>query len=164
MDPNRLRRGLIRLALAGLAVGTGLALSTGAAQAWFAAVASGSGPAPVGALEELAATTAPVSVALLPGARADVTVELANPNGVAVRVESIAPDPTQGIGGIAVDREGCPATAVAVATQTAGWTVPARADGADGLLSVRLAGALTLSADAPDACQGAIFTVHLRAS
>lgn len=162
MDTNRRRSA--RLALAALVVTVGLAVSTGAAQAWFAAISAGSGPAPVGALQDLTATAAPVSTALLPGASADLVVEFANPNAIAVRVESLALDPTRGTDGIDVDRAGCPATAVAVAAQTAGWTVPARAGGADGRLSVRLPGALMLSPDAPDPCQGAAFTVHLRAT
>lgn len=164
MDTHLHRRGLARIALAVLAVGVGLAVSSGAAQAWFAAIASGSGAAPVGALQDLTATAAPVSASLLPGASADLVVELANPNGVAVRVESIALDPMLGTGGVSVDRAGCPASAIALAAQTAGWTVPARTGGAAGRLSMRLPDALTLSADAPDACQGASFTVHLRAS
>ena len=164
MDTRLHHRGLTRIGLAVLAVGIGLALSSGAAQAWFAAVASGSGAAPVGALQDLTATAAPVSAALLPGASADLVVELANPNGVAVRVDSIAVDPTRGTGGVSVDRAGCPASAIALAAQTTGWIVPARTGGADGRLSVRLPGALALATDAPDACQGASFTVHLRAS
>ena len=162
MDTNRRRSA--RLALAALVVTVGLAVSTGAAQAWFAAISAGSGPVPVGALQDLTATATPVSTALLPGASADLVVELANPNGVAVRVDSIAVDPTRGTGGVSVDRAGCPASAIALAAQTTGWIVPARTGGADGRLSVRLPGALALATDAPDACQGASFTVHLRAS
>lgn len=159
-------RGLTRSVLAATAVAAGLALSTGAAQGWFGAVAAGSGSATVGALRPLTATAQPVAQGLVPGAAADVALELANPNDIAVRVDAIALDEGAGGSAITSDRAGCDAAALAFAPQVpvGGWLVPARTNGADGRLPVRLPGALTMATGAPSACQGATFTIRLRAS
>jgi hypothetical protein len=53
-------------------------------------------------------------------------------------------------------------SALGFTTQTnggAGWTVPA---GSPGSLSIAMPGALTMTAGASNACQGATFTVHLK--
>ena len=166
MPTPRPCRGLTRSVLAATAVAAGLALSTGAAQGWFGAVAAGTGSAPVGTLLPLSATAQPVAQGLVPGGAAEVALELANPNDVPVRVDAIALDGGAGGSAIASDRAGCDAAALAFAPQApvGGWLVPARANGADGRLPVRLPGALTMAADAPSACQGATFAVRLRAS
>jgi hypothetical protein len=151
--------------LAATAVATGLALSTGAAQSWFGAVATGSGSASVGTLQPLTATAQPVARGLIPGAEVDLVVELANPNDVAMRIDAITLDGSHDDPAIASDRPGCDASALAFAPPAAtGWTVPARTGGDDGRLGLSLPAALRMAPNAPSACQGATFTVRLRVS
>lgn len=108
------------------------------------------------------------SGALYPGANADVVLTISNPNTAAVHFAALALDPDQGAGGYAVDpgHSGCALSALAYSTQSnggAGWAVPGKAGTVDGTLAVTLVNALTMSADAVSACQGASFTVFLEA-
>jgi hypothetical protein len=163
--PRPCRR-VARSVVAATAAAALLALSTGPAQGWFGAVAAGTGSAPVGTLLPLSATARPVAPALVPGATADVVLELANPNDVAVRVDAIALDETEGDPAIVSERTGCDASALAFQAPptAAGWLVPARTGEDDGRLELRLPGAVTMAEDAPSDCQGAAFTIRLRAS
>jgi hypothetical protein len=103
------------------------------------------------------------TAALVPGGSASVVLTVTNPNVSSIRVGSLALDTGQGTGGFAVDggHSGCVLTTLSFATQTnagAGWTVAG-----SGNLSVTLTNALSMTATAANACQGASFTVYLAA-
>jgi hypothetical protein len=93
-----------------------------------------------------------------------VVLTVTNPNAGEVRVGSLALDLSQGTGGFGVDggHAGCGLTSLSFATQTnggAGWTVPA-----SGTLPVTLTNALSMGTGAANACQGATFSVYLKAA
>jgi hypothetical protein len=103
---------------------------------------------------------------LYPSANGDVVLIVTNPNLGTVTIASLALDQDRGDGGFAVDagHPGCPASAFTFATQTnggAGWSIPGRVAGVYGSRAVTLGGALAMSPDAPDACQGTTATVYL---
>ncbi|MBC7375304.1 MAG: hypothetical protein H7323_15050 [Frankiales bacterium] len=140
----------------------------GQAIAYWSGWGAGSGSASTGTA--LALTVSPGSAAmdLYPGGHTGVMLVLSNPNGFAVHIGSLALDTSRGIGGYGVDagHSGCAVAALTYTTQTnlgTGWTVPAQAGAVAGTLPATLAAALTLSADAVDACQGASFTIYLDA-
>jgi len=90
-----------------------------------------------------------------------VAVVLTNSNAASVRVPQLALDTSRGSGGYAVDaaHAACAVSSLSYTTQTnsgAGWIVPA-----GGSLTLDLTNAIALAAAAPDACQGASFTVYL---
>jgi hypothetical protein len=90
-----------------------------------------------------------------------VVLTITNPNSSSVRVGSLALATGQGSGGFAVDgaHSACVLSTLSFVTQTnagAGWTVAA-----NGNLSVTLTNALSMTAAAANACQGASFTVYL---
>lgn len=106
------------------------------------------------------------SAQLYPGGAASVAVIAANPNAYSVHVGSMTLDTSAGTGGFDVDPEhgGCDVSALGFAPQDhggIGWSVPPRSGGIDGALPIDMTGALTMGADAANACQGAVFTVHL---
>jgi hypothetical protein len=110
----------------------------------------------------------PVVRALYPGGRTDVVVQVSNPNNSTVRIGSLSLAPAQGTGGFAVDvvHFGCSLSTLSFTTQTnagAGWTIPGRAAGVDGVLSITLTNALAMALTADNACQGANFGVYLTA-
>jgi hypothetical protein len=104
-----------------------------------------------------------------PGETAEVAAVATNPNTYAVQIDSIALDTAQGTDGFDVDpgHAGCGVSSLDFTTQDnggAGWTVPPRVGPTDGSLSINMTGALTMSAGASNACQGASFTVYLEVS
>jgi hypothetical protein len=138
----------------------------GVALAAWSTTGGGGGDARTGTT--LAVTLAPGTPTsnLYPGASGDVVLIVTNPNLGAVTVASLALDQDRGDGGFAVDagHPGCPASAFTFSRQTndgAGWSIPGRLAGVDGSRAVTLGGALAMSANAPDACQGTTTTVYL---
>jgi len=140
------------------------------ALAWWSATGSESG-------SDTAATVAPVTLSsgvtttpLYPTGTTTggVATVVSNPNEFPVRIPSLVLDTTGGTDGFDVDagHAACGVTSLSFTTQTnggAGWTIPARAGGIDGTLAIDVT-AVALAADAPNACQGATFTVYLRPS
>lgn len=157
-----------RKAQAAWAAGVALCVAA-AAVAYLTTAGSGTGTAEVArvlpvTVDAGAAPSAPLS----PGSDGDVTVHLSNPNGFAVHVGSLALDDTRGAGGFDATPAACDPVAAGLAftTQTNGgdgWSVPAKAVGTEGRLDLDLPASIRMGADAPDACQGASFTVYLRA-
>lgn len=91
----------------------------------------------------------------------DVALRLTNPTTPAFKFSRLMLDTTRGTLGFAVDaaHAACTVSSLSFTTQTnggIGWTVPAK-----GTLDVHLANAITLATSAPNACQGATFTVYL---
>ncbi len=153
------RRGLVVSAL--LALPT-LAL-IGTASAYFGGSGGGAGTASTGSVQGVTLSPASVSSQIYPGAQSAVAVSVTNPNPGLVRVLSLALDTTQGTGGFAVDalHSGCSVASLSYTPQNnggSGWSIPG-----GGSSSLTLANALSMSAGAASACQGAAFTVYLRA-
>jgi hypothetical protein len=146
-----------------LPVAVAFMAAAGGAGAYFGAGGSGHGAVSLGSAQPvtISAGVAP-SGPLYPGGDGDVTASIANPNAGPVHVATLALDTGRGDGGFDASRPGCDAGALGFAPQSnggAGWDVPA-----NGTLDVALAGAVRMAATAADACQGATFTVYLRAA
>ena len=138
-------------------------LAAGSATAYWAASGSGSGSGGTGTAQAVTLSPATPTAALFPGGQASVVLTATNPNVFSVRVGSLALDTGQGTGGFAVDggHSGCGLAALSFTTQTnagAGWTILA-----SDVLSVTLTNALSMTAAAANACQGASLTVFLAA-
>jgi hypothetical protein len=161
---RRTRNLLLTLALTAVVTTAG-----GAAYAYWTSGATGSGGGATGSLSAITLTPGTPGANLYPGAQTDVVLTATNPNTQTTRIASLVLDTAQGTGGFAVDggHPGCSVAALGYSTQTnggAGWTVPARVGLVDGTLPITLANALTMAASAAGACQGATFTVYLRAA
>ena len=152
------RGGLVVAGLAALTLGT---IST--VWAYWPGSGNGSGSAAAGADQPVTLGPATATAELYPGGQSPVVLSIANPNAGSVRVGSLALEPTLGTGGFVVDagHPACGVTSLGFTTQTnggSGWTVPG-----NGSLPVTLAGSLTMNTSAANACQGATFTIYLRA-
>lgn len=140
-----------------------LAAGTSAAHAFYAAAGSGAGTASVDAPRAVAVTRATASADLLPGGSGALSLQLSNPNAYSVRITALELDPTQGTNGVSTDAShaACTAPALSMSRQDnggEGWTLEPGTT-----LQARLAGAVNMGLDAQDACQGATFSVHVRA-
>jgi hypothetical protein len=154
----------VRIAIVTLA--GALAFGCGdAAWAYWTANGTGHGSATTAVAEKLTLSPGVITSELYPGGSGDVFVVASNPNDFAMAIGSLSLDPTQGTGGFAVDpdHDGCAVGALSFTTQTTGWSVPARSGSTDGTLPITLPGALSMSIDAANACQGATITVYLTA-
>jgi hypothetical protein len=155
---------VVSLLAAILFVGAG----TGA-WAYFTGVGSGTGSGVTGTTVPVTLTAGAAEAGLYPGGTANVRLTVTNPNTAQVRIVSLVLDPTQATSGYSVDsgHTGCLLSTLTYSTGSndgLGWTIPARSGGVDGTLDITLVGALAMSTAAPDACQGAVFTVHLTAA
>jgi hypothetical protein len=138
-------------------------LAAGSAIAYWAVSGGGAGSGTTATTSALTLSPGTPTAALVPGGQASVVLTVTNPNLADVRVGSLALDTGQGTSGFAVDgaHSGCVLTTLSFGTQTnagAGWTVAA-----SGNLSVTLTNALSMTAAAANACQGASFTIYLAA-
>jgi hypothetical protein len=134
----------------------------GAAFAYWAISGQGTAAATTGGTAALTLSPATPTAGLYPGGQAAVVTTVANSNAAIVRIASLALDTSQGTGGFAVDaaHSACAVSTLGFTTQTnggAGWNVPAH-----GSLPLTLSGAVSMSASAANACQGATFTVYLK--
>ena len=162
MDVRLLRnRRLLAVTVAAVTV----ACVVGTAVGWWGGPGSGSGSAAILVPANLTLAPATPTTPLYPGAGGDVAVSIANPNPFPVDVSSLELDATQGDAGYAVDAThvgaGCVSAGLTYTTQDnagAGWTIPAGSS-----LDLDLDGAVTLDTASGSACQGATFTIYLRA-
>ena len=158
---RRIRNRKALLALVGAAA-TALALSSGAV-AYYTSAGHGSSSASVASPDPLSITAqTPVTNLLYPGGSGELDATLSNPNPFQVRVNSLV----LGGSGIGVDsgHSACDTSAVHFVSQSnggSGWTVPAKVGPTEGTLDLALAGAISMDADAANACQGATFTISL---
>jgi hypothetical protein len=134
---------------------------SGVAYAYWSTAGSGVGSAAAGTVTSLSLTPGTPANRLYPGASADVSLTITNPNAVTVRVPRLTLDTSQGTSGFSADAShaGCGLAALTYTTQTNsgnGWTVPA-----SGSLTLTLSGALAMAASATNACQGATFQIFL---
>jgi hypothetical protein len=102
---------------------------------------------------------------LYPGGAAGVAIVARNPNAYFVQLQSLQLDTGSGPSFVAdAGHRGCDVSALTFTTQDnggRGWRVPPRIADSDGALTIDMAAAIQMSADAADACQGATFTVLL---
>ena len=137
-----------------------------ATTAWgyFSAAGSGSGAGASGATAaSLVLTAASPTSAVHPGGQASVAVTVTNPNSAEVRLASLVLDTARGAGGFTVDaaHASCSTASLSFAAQSnggTGWTLAG-----NGSTTLHLGDALGMGTGAADACQGASFTVHLKA-
>lgn len=163
----RRTRWFLGLGVVGAAVAIGT-LVLPWAFAYWSGTGVGGGGAATGTEAPLTFTAATPTSAVYPGATSDVGVDIANPNPWALQLGSLQLDTAQGTGGFAVDasHSGCDVSVLGFTSQNnsgAGWSVPGRSGGVDGSLSLRLSAALSMAATAANACQGATFTVYVKA-
>lgn len=136
----------------------------GTASAYWSGSGTGAGSATTGDIQPVTLSPATASTQVYPGGQAAVALIVNNPNPGLVRVASLALDTTQGVGGFAVDgaHASCDVVSLSYTTQTnggSGWSIPG-----GGSSSVTVSNALAMSASATDVCQGASFTVYLKAA
>ena len=158
---RRTRFALLAVLLVALGIPVG-----GIAWSYWSAGGTGTGSGANGTL--LAITLSPGSPAagLYPGGSTDVVLTATNSNTSIVKIGSLLLDTTQGTAGFAVDgaHPGCSVAALGFTTQNnggSGWSVPAKVGAVNGTLAITLTNALTMTAAAASACQGATFTVYL---
>jgi hypothetical protein len=130
-----------------------LATLLGIAFAAWVAGGTGQGTAKAGVAQPLTVSGGTPTNLLYPGGTGDVAATITNPNAYPVRVTGIS-----GNGAITSDKPGCdsPSHGVTFTNQSGAWDVPGK-----GNLGVVLVGAVTMSTDSPDACQGASFSIPL---
>jgi hypothetical protein len=149
----------ILLVLLGIPVG-------GMAWSYWSAGGSGAGSGANGTLVAVSLSPGTPAAGLYPGGSTNVVLTATNSNASVVKIGSLLLDTSQGTGGFAVDggHSGCSVGALSFTTQSnggAGWSVPARVGAVNGTLPITLSNALSMSAAAASACQGATFTVYL---
>ncbi len=145
----------------------------GAGVAYFTATGSGSGSLEVANMQPLTVSpAAPAGSALYPGGSADVAATVHNPGADSVHVHSFVLDVTQPSDGIANDESGCTSGGnTGSSTNSVTFNGPVLHDSGatdfvfpHGDTTLTLPSALSMSATAENACQGATFTVYLQAS
>jgi hypothetical protein len=157
---SRLRRLAFVFALA-LVVASG-------AWAYWTTFGSGSGSASSTTAQEVTISAGSPTSQLYPNGSADLALTISNPNGFEVSVPSLALDTNQGTNGFDVDstHAGCDVSSLSFNPQSnsgSGWQVPPKAGTTDGSLDLDLDGAVSMTGSAANACQGATFTVYLKA-
>lgn len=154
-----------------LATTVTLGLAAGALAFWMAN-GSGEASAVLGSPAQLTLSEGTPQHQLSPGHAADVTAVATNSNPYFVTIGSLALATSHGTAGFEVDtgHGACGLSAIHFTAQAApvgifgpGWRVPPKVGDVDGTLPIELKDALTMDADAANACQGASFTVHLDA-
>lgn len=157
---NRRRRVAIALALV-------LAIA-GGAWAYWRASGSGSSSASLADGQAVTVSAGTATSELYPNGSADVALTISNPNGFRVSIPSLTLDTSQGTNGFDVDgaHTGCDTSVLSFTQQSnsgSGWQVPPKVGTTDGSLDLDLAAAVSMSGSAANACQGATFTVYLKA-
>jgi hypothetical protein len=140
----------------------------GGVHAYFNSTGNGAGTGSVGTVAAITISPASPTSALYPGGAADVAASIDNPNSVQVHVGSLSLDTARGTNGFAVDsgHADCNVSTLQFATENnggLGWDVPAKVGAADGTLSLDISAAISMTGNAANACQGASFTVYLKA-
>jgi hypothetical protein len=152
-----------------LLVTTAIAVGAAAgAVAYWQGNGSGSATTVLANVQSLSLQPGTPTAQLYPGADSNVGVLVSNPNSSFVQVGSIvldstAPEPFA----VDPDHSGCEVSALSFVAQDnggAGWRIPPRAGSTDGSLAIDMPAAMKMSVAAANACQGATFTVRLKAS
>ena len=157
MTANRVRVLLVATLVTVLTV-----TATGVAFAYVTRSGSGSGSAATATTQPLIVSPGTVAHDLYPGGASAVEITVKNPNPGPVNANALVLDTALGNGGFAVDGDHatCGVASLSFTNQTiggAGLEVPS-----GGPWPYSVAGSLKMSADAPNTCQGAIFTIYLK--
>lgn len=161
-------RGLLRTRRAKLiAVVAAVLVLAGSAAAYWTTSGSGTAAAQTGTAQPVTIAAGSPTTQLYPGGSADVAATISNPNSFPAHVPSLLLDTSQGTGGFGVDsgHAGCAVSALSFTGSNnggSGYLVPAKSGATNGSLPVDLTGALSMSAAAANACQGATFSVFLK--
>jgi hypothetical protein len=144
-------------------------LAATGALAYFTSTGNGNGSGSTSSAQPVTLSAGVPSTQLYPGGTADVAVTISNPNSFRVHIGSLALATGQGSAGFAVDsgHSGCSTSALSFTSQSnggTGWFVSPKVGSVNGSLTVDLSNALTMTAGAANACQGATFTVYLTAN
>jgi hypothetical protein len=152
-----------------IAATVAVGIASGAFAFWMG-TGSGEATTVLESPEQLTLEAGTAQALLAPGDASSVAVLATNPNPYFVTFTSLALDTGEGTGGFDVDagHSGCDLSVIHFAPQPPpvgifgpGWRVPPRVASTDGTLAFELSDALSMDADAANACQGADFTVHL---
>jgi hypothetical protein len=111
------------------------------------------------------------SAELTPGNDAAVAIVAHNPNSYFVHIAAMDLDTDEaGVPPFELaddDHSGCDVSALSFIPQSNGgdgWDIPPRVASSDGTRTLDMTSAIQMAGDADDACQGASFTVHLKAT
>lgn len=159
----RRNRAVVLLVAGAIVVGT-----AAAALAYWQGSGSGSATTVLPNVQALSLQPGNPTAELYPGSAAGVAIVVSNSNSSFVQIGSIDLDPTEPEP-FAVDpgHSGCDVSVLGFVAQNnggAGWRIPPRAGSTDGRLAIDMPAAMTMSLAAASACQGASFTVQLKAS
>jgi hypothetical protein len=138
----------------------------GSATAYWSGAGSGRAVGSTATSAAVVLSAATPDATLAPGGHADVVLTVSNPNSYAVFVSSLALDLGQGNGGFTVGpaHASCDVSSLSFRRLTnmgAGWNIPAKTGDTDGSQLITLPDAISMSLDAEDTCQGAVFSVYL---
>jgi hypothetical protein len=151
-----------------LLIATALAAAAAGALAYWQGSGSGSATTVLADIQSLSLQPGTPTAQLYPGGNSSVGVLVSNPNSSFVQVGSIVLDPSAPEPfAVDPDHSGCDVSALSFLAQDnsgAGWRIPPRAGSTDGSLAIDMPAAMKMSAAAASACQGATFTVQLKAS
>jgi hypothetical protein len=155
-----------RLPRAAVALVAALAIA-GGAWAYWSASGSGSGSASAAGAQAVTIGAGTATSQLYPNGRAAVALTISNPNGFPASIPSLELDTSHGTDGFQVDgaHSDCDVAALSFTPQSNsgdGWEVPPKVGTTEGSLDLDLAGAVSMSGSAANACQGATFTVYLK--
>ena len=149
-----------------------IGLAAGAFAFWMS-TGSGQATTELGSPEQLTLQAQASSQSqLVPHDTSSLTVLATNPNPYFVTITNLALDTAQGANGFDVDaaHSGCDLSTIhfvpkdpPVGIFGPGWRVPPKVGSTDGTLFIEVGDALSMDANASDACQRADFTVHLTA-
>lgn len=157
MKPTRRRALLVAALLTAFAV-----TATGMAFAYVTRSGGGSGSAATATTQPLVVSKGTAGHDLYPGGTSAVEITVTNPNPGPVNANSLVLDTTRGTGGFAVDagHTACGVGSLTFINQTIGGAGVAVPSGGPWPYSV--ASSLKMSTDAPNACQGATFTIYVK--
>lgn len=162
---SRLGRRHTALLLVTTAIAVGAAAG---ALAFWQGSGSGSATTVLANVESLSLEPGTPTAQLYPGGDSGVATVVVNENSSFVPIGSFILDPDVAQP-FAVDpaHSGCDVSALSYVAQDnggAGWRIPPRAGSTAGSLAIDLPAAMKMSVAALNACQGATFTVQLKAS
>ena len=157
---------LTRIAILVVALLLCALVGTRVASGFFSGGGWGSGPLPIAQTETLSVEPVELAVGLYPGSGVGISVSVINPSSQPARVSSLLLDTSLGTAGFSSSKAVCTRPELLFAPQDnggAGWTIPARTGGVNGFRLVRLPAAVAMGPGAASNCQGATFTVYLKA-
>jgi hypothetical protein len=157
-----LRTNRIRNTIALVALAAGGFFGIDAASAYFAAHASGTGPATAASVTPLTVTATGTAGSLLPGGTADLHLSINNPNSFAVKVTGITQTPSSTIGvsgGIGSGAGTCTNANAAVGASATQSSLPLTISA--GTQTVTLSNGASMGIGSVNGCQQASFSIPI---